>query len=204
MDYRLPYDIQSRGTPYNTSVQEAAIVATAAASGQSYLYLPSEPSLRASPRIGGNSGIAVKKERETRSPQQIGFPTTQTQHLQHQQSELDARAQEEPQFVNAKQFHRILKRRAARKLQGEFRPTFHQSSQGRQYIYKSRHKHAMRRPRGPGGRFLTTEEVEQMERSKGEGGEADGDLDATGADSGTSKKVIPTKRGRSRVQRIDK
>ncbi|KAF1949054.1 hypothetical protein CC80DRAFT_429997 [Byssothecium circinans] len=91
---------------------------------------------------------------------------------QHQQSpELVAGAQPEeaPLYVNAKQFHRILKRRLARqKLEDALRLT----SKGRKpYLHESRHNHAMRRPRGPGGRFLTAEEVAAMEAK---GGDADG------------------------------
>lgn len=82
-------------------------------------------------------------------------------------------AEESPLYVNAKQFHRILKRRMARqKLEDALRLT----SKGRKpYLHESRHNHAMRRPRGPGGRFLTAEEVAAMEREKatnaGEGGD---------------------------------
>lgn len=76
-------------------------------------------------------------------------------------------AEEAPLYVNAKQFHRILKRRVARqRLEEAMRLT----SKGRKpYLHESRHKHAMRRPRGPGGRFLTADEVTAIER--GEGGE---------------------------------
>ena len=88
---------------------------------------------------------------------------------QHQPSPDTAPASMEdaPLYVNAKQFHRILKRRVARqKLEEALRLT----SKGRKpYLHESRHKHAMRRPRGPGGRFLTAEEVSAIE--KGEGGE---------------------------------
>ncbi|CAG8610602.1 2374_t:CDS:10 [Ambispora leptoticha] len=85
--------------------------------------------------------------------------------------------QEEPLYVNAKQYHRILKRRAARaKLEAE-----NKIARGRKkYLHESRHKHAMRRPRGPGGRFLTAAEIAEMERKKKEemsGGAAPMDLD---------------------------
>ncbi|KAJ1653872.1 Transcriptional activator [Dispira simplex] len=69
----------------------------------------------------------------------------------------------QPLYVNAKQYHRILKRRAARtKLEAE-----HKISRTRKkYLHESRHRHALRRPRGPGGRFLTTAEVADLEANK--------------------------------------
>ncbi|GAD99728.1 CCAAT-binding transcription factor subunit HAPB [Paecilomyces variotii No. 5] len=75
-----------------------------------------------------------------------------------------APAEESPLYVNAKQFHRILKRRVARqKLEEQLRLT----SKGRKpYLHESRHNHAMRRPRGPGGRFLTADEVAAMEKNQ--------------------------------------
>jgi nuclear transcription factor Y alpha len=95
-------------------------------------------------------------------------------------------AEESPLYVNAKQFHRILKRRMARqKLEEALRLT----SKGRKpYLHESRHNHAMRRPRGPGGRFLTAEEVAAIE---GKGGGAPGDMSNTvenGVTNGKSKK----------------
>jgi len=64
--------------------------------------------------------------------------------------------EEEPIFVNPKQYARILKRRAQRaKLEREHKiPVRHKKP----YMHESRHLHAMRRPRGPGGRFLSATE----------------------------------------------
>jgi len=93
--------------------------------------------------------------------------------------------EESPLYVNAKQFHRILKRRVARqKLEEQLRLT----SKGRKpYLHESRHNHAMRRPRGPGGRFLTADEVAAMEK-KAADGEDIGDLGKIENGSGHKRK----------------
>lgn len=115
-------------------------------------------------------------------------PMPPAQSMQHPQSpEMTTGAEESPLYVNAKQFHRILKRRVARqRLEEALRLT----SKGRKpYLHESRHNHAMRRPRGPGGRFLTAEEVAEIERTKSGGDGKDGvAADEAGAKTGAKRK----------------
>ena len=188
--------------PYGMpGIQAAAMAATAAASGSNYPYMHSDPNMpQTSPRMADGSKKDSRSPRMNAMAQMPGRRMSQVtspgmanaqgmmnhggrpgvappqmapgQGMPHAQSpEMPAGGPEEsPLYVNAKQFHRILKRRVARqRLEEQLRLT----SKGRKpYLHESRHNHAMRRPRGPGGRFLTAEEVAAMERDgKGEEGE---------------------------------
>jgi nuclear transcription factor Y alpha len=191
MPYQQAYGVQQQ-MPQNMSVTQAAMMANAAAAGPQYYHMPGQNfpmgqdhkmdprGRRGTPPQGGMvQGLPQRRMSQhvsspvIQQPQPVmnaARPSTANQLppqsasvQQHQQSpDVGGATEEAPLYVNAKQFHRILKRRLARqKLEEQLRLT---SKARKPYLHESRHNHAMRRPRGPGGRFLTSDEVAEMER----------------------------------------
>lgn len=64
-----------------------------------------------------------------------------------------AMGSEEPLYVNAKQYNRILKRRQAR---GRLEAQGRIPKERRKYLHESRHQHAIKRIRNAGGRFFSS------------------------------------------------
>ncbi|PHH54635.1 Transcriptional activator hap2 [Ceratocystis fimbriata CBS 114723] len=208
--YGVPQQAMHYGMP---PIQAAAMAATAAASGANtngFEYLANtnitqrSPKDKRDPRSPDNRRLsqvssptttvttAAMLNHASRAAGAVTNPVTATAPPMETVEPAVAPAEETPLYVNAKQFHRILKRRVARqRLEEQLRLT----NKGRKpYLHESRHNHAMRRPRGPGGRFLTADEVAALEKGKNGEPSTDGSGDglsseAQGSASGTKRKA---------------
>ena len=206
MPYNPGYGVSQMSQ--NMSVTQAAMMANAAAAGPQYYNMPQQGfpmhhDAKMDPRGGRRTpppGGMTQQLPQRRMSHVGGSPVVQQPSLnrpptsggpveQHAPSpDVGGGAEEAPLYVNAKQFHRILKRRLARqKLEEQLRLT---SKARKPYLHESRHNHAMRRPRGPGGRFLTSDEVAELERKQRlEGGALPDDLDKENQKSGSKRKA---------------
>ncbi|CAL5426272.1 unnamed protein product [Camellia sinensis] len=92
---------------------------------------------------------------------------------------LPSDAVEEPVFVNAKQYHGILRRRQSRaKAESENKMI----KSRKPYLHESRHLHALKRARGCGGRFLNSKKNKNQQKEAVTGDKSQANINHLGAD----------------------
>lgn len=137
-------------------------VAVAAAAAATAAAAAAAAQVQASVNVDNKSTIAAAAQQTTAAAQGATAQIPQMAFQQYPAGMVFAAPdpsviEDQPTYVNPKQYARILKRRESRKKQTGTDVTSY-TPRKRSYMHESRHKHAMQRRRGPGGRFLSKEE----------------------------------------------
>ena len=75
-------------------------------------------------------------------------------------------------YINGKQYHRIMKRREVRKkIKESLQINKNKVDKNKKYHHESRHRHAMNRERGKGGRFVSKKKLEMDNKNKNDSNE---------------------------------
>ncbi|XP_055630849.1 nuclear transcription factor Y subunit alpha-like isoform X1 [Toxorhynchites rutilus septentrionalis] len=157
---------QTISTAGNTTGGAPVVMLSAATPDQSGIATMNSPTIFASTvqgtgantgQGGANTTTSTAAAAETNA-QTVIAGSSNIETIQTTMASVES--EEEPLYVNAKQYKRILKRRQARaKLEAQGKIP----KERPKYLHESRHRHAMNRVRGDGGRFHSCMKSEDPE-----------------------------------------